>query len=264
MNHTGESAVPSALVTGASDGLGRALARRLAAAGWRVGLVARRGELLAQACDEIGQTGGVARFRVADVRNAEQLAQAVAELADELGPCELAIANAGVAPVESIRPIKLADVRKMIEVNYLGMVHTIAAVLPTMLERRTGHLAAVSSLAAFRGLPSMAGYAASKAAVNTFLDGLRVELRGTGVRVTTLCPGFIATKMTARNVGAMPMLMQADDVARRMLWALRHERKVFAFPRPLAWAMQVARFAPDWLIDRISPREEVIDQPKSS
>jgi short-subunit dehydrogenase len=244
-----------ALVTGASSGLGRALAVQLAAGGWRVGLIARRSEDLARVCDEIVAAGGFARYFAADVSDAPSVTRAVEFLASELGDVDLVIANAGLAPAESIRPISSADMRRMIEVNYLGVVHVLAAVLPRMVERGQGHVAAVSSLAAFRGLPSMCGYAASKAAVNTFLEGLRLELRGTGVGVSTICPGFIRTPMTARNQGPMPWLMSAEDAARRILLAVEHKRPMFAFPWPLAVAARLARHAPDWLVHWLAPRE---------
>jgi short-subunit dehydrogenase len=199
--------------------------------------------------------GGIARYFAADVSDASCVTRAVEFLANELGEIDLVIANAGLAPAESVRPICSEDVRRMIEVNYLGVVHVLAATLPRMVERGHGHLAAVSSLAAFRGLPTLCGYSASKAAVNIFLEGLRLELRGTGVAVSTICPGFIRTPMTARNLGPMPWLMSADDAARRILRAVEHKRPMFAFPRPLAVAARLARHAPDWLVHWLAPRE---------
>jgi short-subunit dehydrogenase len=245
----------TALVTGASSGLGRALARQLAARGWRVGLIARSAEGLAQTRAEITAAGGEAELYPADVTCERQVAAAVDALTGQLGPIDLLIANAGFAPPESVRPLCPADIRQMMEVNYLGMIHAVAAVLPSMLERGRGWLAAVSSLAAYRGLPSMSGYAASKAAVNAFTEGLRLELRGSGVGVTTACPGYIDTPMTANNIGSMPLLMTADQAARRILRSIERRRSVDAFPWPLAAAMQLARHAPDWLVDLLSPRE---------
>jgi short-subunit dehydrogenase len=244
-----------AVVTGASSGLGAALAKELAARGWRVGLIARRSELLAQTKQEIVDGGGAAETFTADVTDNAQVVTAIESFTDSLGPIELAIACAGFAPPETVRPIATGDIRQMIEVNYLGVVHTLAAALPGMLDRGHGHLAAVSSLAAYKGLPSMCGYSASKAAVNTFLEGLRLELRGSGVAVTTLCPGFIETPMTAHNAGSMPLLMTAPDAAQRILRALEQKRSVLAFPWPLAMATQLSAFAPDWLVDRLAPRE---------
>jgi short-subunit dehydrogenase len=255
-----DSSARVALITGASSGLGRELARQLAGDGWRVGLVARRAEQLAEVCAEIVQSGGEAHYGVADVRDWRQTQAAIELLTSRLGCAQWVIANAGVAPPESVRAISVEDLRRMIEVNYLGVVHTFSAVLPAMLDRGSGRLAAVSSLAAFRGLPSMCGYAASKAAVNAFLQGLRVELRGTGIEVTTICPGYIATPMTARNVGAMPFLLQADDAARRIVRALERGRREVAFPWPLALAAKLNRHAPDWLVHLLSPRE-VVDAP---
>src|SRR5205085_12501367 len=107
----------------------------------------------------------------------------------------LLIANAGVGAPTRLEPINTADIEKMIRVNLLGVVYSIEAVLPEMLERGRGHLAAVSSIAAYKGLPAESAYCASKAAVNIYLEGMRIQLRGRGIHVTTICPGFVKTPM---------------------------------------------------------------------
>src|SRR5262249_37898510 len=112
------------------------------------------------------------------------------------------------------------------------------------------HLSAVSSLAAYKGLPGESGYCASKAALNVYMDGLRVQLRHRGIRVTTLCPGFVRTPMTAPNKFHMPWLVEADYAARQMVRALRRRRKVYNFPWQLSLLMKVTRWLPDWLVAR--------------
>jgi short-subunit dehydrogenase len=116
-------------------------------------------------------------------------------------------------------------------------------------------LAAVSSLAVYKGLPGMCGYSASKAAVSAFLEGLRLELPGAGVAVRTLCPGYIETLMTAHNSGSMPLLMSAGAAAKHSLDAVERSRSVSAFPWPLAVATRLSALAPDWLVDLLAPRE---------
>ena len=108
----------------------------------------------------------------------------------------------------------------------------------------------MSSLAAYKGLPGEAAYCASKSAVNTFLEGLRIHLRGKGVAVTTVCPGFVRTPMTAVNEFAMPFVMEPDEAARRIVRALRRRVKVFNFPWPMALFMKLTRWFPDWLMAR--------------
>jgi short-subunit dehydrogenase len=148
-----------------------------------------------------------------------------------------------------------ADIETMMRVNFLGVVYAIEAVLPAMLQRGQGHLAAVSSLAAYRGIAGKSGYCASKAAVNVYLEGLRVQLGNRGIAVTTLCPGFVRTPMTADNRHAMPFLLEADEAARRMVRALERRRKVYNFPWQSALVMWLAARAPDWLLARVLGRD---------
>jgi short-subunit dehydrogenase len=127
-------------------------------------------------------------------------------------------------------------------------VYAIDAALPAMLARGSGHVAAVSSLAAYRGLPGESAYCASKAAVNVYLEGLRVQLRGRGVAVTAVCPGFVRTPMTAPNKFHMPWVMGPDEAAARILRGLRRRKKVDNFPWTTTALMKLTRWAPDWLL----------------
>jgi short-subunit dehydrogenase len=240
-----------AVVTGASSGIGWALARALAAEGCKVGLVARRREPLADLAAEIEKSGGAAAFATGDVAERGQAIAAIHDVADHLGPIDLLIANAGVGAPTTIEPFNVADVEKMFRVNVLGMVYSLEAVLPQMLERRRGHLAAVSSIAAYKGLPGESAYTSSKAAVNVFMDGLRIQLRSKGIAVTTICPGFVKTPMTEVNEFKMPWLLTADEAARRIVRALKRKRKVYNFPWQMSLFMKFARWAPDWLVDRM-------------
>src|SRR3954469_14231703 len=119
-----------------------------------------------------------------------------------------------------------------------------------MLRRGTGHLCAVSSVAAYKGLPGESAYCASKAAVNTYMEGLRIQLRTRGIAVTTICPGFIDTPMTQVNTFKMPWLMTAEKAARKMARALERRRKVYNFPWQMAILMKVTAWMPDWLVAR--------------
>jgi short-subunit dehydrogenase len=240
-----------AVVTGASSGIGRALAKRLAAAGCKVGLVARRREQLEALAEEIKQSGGTASFAPADVGDRGPTLAAIHDLAARLGPVDLLVANAGVGAPTLLDPINIGDIEKMIRVNLLGVVYAIEAVLPDMLRRRSGRLAAVSSLGAYKGMPGESAYCASKAAVNTYLEGLRIQLWSHGVRVTTICPGFVDTPMTAVNKFKMPFVMSADEAARRMLNALRRGVKVYNFPWQTALLMKLLAWLPDRMVARL-------------
>jgi short-subunit dehydrogenase len=239
-----------AVVTGASSGIGHALARALARQGCKVALVARRQEQLAALAATIEQAGGVAVWAAADIADRQQAVAAIRDAASRLGPIDLLIANAGVGAPTILEPFNAGDIARMFEVNVLGVVYAIEAVLPQMLERRRGHIAAISSMAAYKGLPGESGYTASKAAVNVFMEGLRIQLRDRGIVVTTICPGFVKTPMTDVNEFKMPWLLEADEAARRVLGAIRRRVKVYNFPWRMNLFMKLVRLAPDWLVAR--------------
>jgi short-subunit dehydrogenase len=240
-----------AVVTGASSGIGRALAKRLAAAGCKVGLVARRREQLEALAKEIEQTGGTAAFAAADVGDRGPTLAAIHDLAARLGPVDLLVANAGVGAPTLLDPMNIGDIEQMVRVNLLGVVYSVEAVLPDMLRRRAGRLAAVSSLAAYKGLPGESAYCASKAAVNSYMEGLRIQLRSRGVGVTTVCPGFIATPMTEKNAFQMPFVLSADAAARRIVGALRRGVKVYNFPWQTTLLMKLLAWLPDGVVARV-------------
>jgi short-subunit dehydrogenase len=240
----------SAVVTGASSGIGWALAKALAGEGARVGLVARRREALEQLAAEISQAGGSAAVAAADVGERQATVTAIHDLSARLGPIDLLVANAGVGAPTGLEPLNVSEIEKMFRVNTFGVIYAIEAVLPEMLQRGRGHLAAVSSLAAYKGLPGESGYCASKSAVNAFMEGLRIQLRGKGIAVTTICPGFVRTPMTAVNDFSMPFVLEADEAARRIVKALSRRKKVFNFPWQTTLLMKLTRWFPDWLMAR--------------
>jgi short-subunit dehydrogenase len=239
-----------AIITGASSGIGQELARVLASQRCKVGLVARRPDQLAALAAEIEKSGGVAAYAPADVSDRRQTVDALRAVASRLGPVDLLIANAGVGAPTLVEPMNVPDLEKMYRVNVLGVVYAIEAVLSEMLARGKGHLAAVSSLAAYKGLPGESGYTSSKAAVNNFMEGLRIQLRGRGIAVTTICPGFVKTPMTEVNQFKMPWLLEADEAARRIVRALERRRKVYNFPWQMALVMKLTAWLPDWVLAR--------------
>lgn len=238
----------AAVITGASSGIGRALALALAAEGCRVGMIARRGDVLDEVAGEIRRAGGVAASATADVGDRARLRDAFEALAGAIGPADLLIANAGVGVPTTLEPVNIADVEETFRVNLMGVVYAIDAALPAMLARKGGHIVAISSLAGYRGLPGESAYCASKAAVNTYMEGLRVQVRSRGIAVTTVCPGFVRTPMTAVNDFKMPWALEADEAAARIVRALRRRPKVHEFPLPTALLMRLARIAPDWFL----------------
>jgi short-subunit dehydrogenase len=240
----------AAVITGASSGLGWALAKELSAQGCRVGLLARRQDKLEELAREIRSSGGTAAIAPANVAERQPTVAAIHALRQQLGPIDLLIANAGVGLPTQLEPLNVDQVDNMFKVNTLGVVYSIEAVLPEMLQRGTGHLAAVSSLAAYKGLPGESGYCASKAAVNTYMEGLRIQLRSRGIAVTTICPGFIKTPMTEVNEFKMPGLMTAEKAAQIIVRALGKKRKVVNFPLGLTLLMKLTKWLPDWIMAR--------------
>ncbi|QDU19980.1 SDR family NAD(P)-dependent oxidoreductase [Urbifossiella limnaea] len=239
----------TAIVTGASSGIGRALAVALARQGRPVGAVARRADLLAELAAEVRAAGGTIETAVADVADRAGLAAAIHGLEQKLGPTDLLIANAGMGGETGAVEMNVPQVEAIMRVNFLGVVYAIEAVLPGMIERRAGHVVGISSVAAYKGLPGAAAYCASKAAVNVYLEGLRIELRKLGVAVTAVCPGFVRTPMVAKNP-PMPFLMEPEAAAARILGALPGKPKVFEFPRRMKWLIRLARWAPDRFVAR--------------
>jgi short-subunit dehydrogenase len=237
----------NALITGASSGIGRGLAAWFATRGTRVFAAGRRIEQLRVLHDEV-QTGIVEAVEM-DVANTSQTITRIQQLDEECGGIDLVIANAGVGGVTDGTRLDWNVVEKLIAVNVTGAAATLSAVLPKMVERGRGHLVGVSSIAAFRGLPKSAAYSASKAFLATFLEGLRVDLKPTGVKVTTIFPGFVKSEMTAKNKAKMPFLLETEDAVERIGKAILRGASTFAFPWQTSMAMGSVKFLPNALYD---------------
>jgi NAD(P)-dependent dehydrogenase (short-subunit alcohol dehydrogenase family) len=239
------------LITGAGSGIGRELALQLAKEGAAIAAVDLQAEPLAKlTADLAGQRVATA---VGDVTDAAGLREAVRSLVEQLGPIDILIANAGIGLRTPAREFKAAEFEAQVRVNLIGVANSIETVLASMLERRRGHIVAISSLASFRGLPSMAGYCASKAGVNALMDALRVELLDSGVALTTVCPGFIRTPLTAPLSGKIPMLDLAEAI-RVIVETIRQKRTFHAFPRTPAFRARLLRWLPLGWADRLAAK----------
>jgi short-subunit dehydrogenase len=239
-----------AILTGASSGIGAALAHELAHRGWTLALLARRADLLDALVREL-PTKSIAL--PCDVTDANAVKDAVKRGEEALGgPLDLAIANAGVGVPSHAAKFNLADAELMTRVNIIGMFNLFDAVVPSMIERRAGRFAGVASLAGLRGLPTSSVYSATKAAMQSFLEASRIELLQYGVGVTTINPGFIITAMTEKNRFKMPFLMKAEDAARLIANGLERGKRVIEFPRPMSLLMHFARLLPAAVWDRVT------------
>lgn len=239
-------------ITGASSGIGAALARHYAARGARLGLVARRGEQLATLAAACATP---CRIYPLDVADAAALADAAADFLAGFGPPDIVIANAGVSAGTLTEEAEdIPAFRRIFEINVLGMVHTFQPFVAAMRQAGCGRLVGVASVAGIRGLPGAGAYSASKAAVIAYLEALRVELAGSGIKVVTLAPGYIATPMTANNPYPMPFLMPVDAAVARMARHIERGTRFAVMPWPMAWVAAVMKLLPRPLYDRLAAR----------
>jgi short-subunit dehydrogenase len=246
-------------ITGASSGIGKGVALEIAARGAHLGLLARREELLNEIVDEARAKGVKAIAVTADVRDAKAVREAADRVRRELGPIDILIANAGIGTSDHALRLTPEHAANVISINVLGAVNSVAAVLAEMMERKQGRLVAISSLAAYRGLAKSAAYCASKAAVSSYFESLRIDLRDSGVGVTIIHPGFIKTPLTAGREAKMPYLMELDDGVKKIVLAIEREKKSYAFPWQLATIVRAGLIMPtamyDWIAARNSFRE---------
>jgi short-subunit dehydrogenase len=245
-------AVKTVLVTGASSGIGRALAIELATRGAHVALCARREEELQITARAIEARNGRALVLPVDVADPGAIAEAVKKADRDLGALEMVIANAGVGHYGHAGTLAWPDVERVFDVNVRGAIATLLAAVPIFLAHQRGHLVGVTSLAGRRGLPSSGPYSASKAAVSTFLETLRIDLKEAGIRVTDVQPGFVATEMTKGLAHARPFEWTADKAARVICNRLASAPPIIAFPWPLALLTHLSRYMPAWMFDRLS------------
>jgi short-subunit dehydrogenase len=238
------------VLTGASGGIGEALAREFAAPGTYFALIARDGARLQRLLEELRASGAEGETRAIDIRDRDTLHAYLNELDARL-PVDLVIANAGVTA--GLGPNRTrerdADSDRQIDVNYRGCVNTVTGVIDGMQARRRGHVVLVSSLAGMRALPDMPTYSATKAALIAYGHSLRGWLKPFGVSVTIITPGFVTSPMSARHKGAKPFEMPAERAAKLMRRAIVRRKAFYAFPFLLALGIRLQNLLPARLGD---------------
>lgn len=236
-------------LTGASSGIGAALALEYAAPGVKLGLVARRQPELEAVAARCRARGAEALVLSTDVRDAAALKDAASQFLQWAGWVDLVIANAGSGRPDGPTGVNVALLSEILQLNVVAVAHTLELFLEPMQARGHGHLAVVASLAGYRGLPVTASYAASKSALITWAESVRVSLLESGIRVSTICPGYVRTPLTASNP-FMPWLLEPAEAACIIRRGLDRGKTHIAFPWQLVTVVRLARLIPDRLYDR--------------
>jgi NADP-dependent 3-hydroxy acid dehydrogenase YdfG len=235
------------LITGASSGIGRALAAQYASGGARLALAARRADELERTLALVRERGGDGIVLPLDVTDPVAVRGTVERAARELGGLDMVIANAGYGGQTPAATLRWEDTAPMLRTNIEGALATLIAAVPIMVAQKKGHLVGISSLAGRRGLPQAATYSATKAAVSTFLESLRLDLAPVGIKVTDVQPGFVQTPGTADNTNPMPFLWPVEKAARVIARRLERAPAIISFPWPLALLTAIGRMLPHWL-----------------
>ena len=243
-------------ITGASSGIGAALARHYAGTGARVGLVARRADALQAVAASLTEP---ALTYIADVADSAAMNRAARDFIAHHGVPDIVIANAGISVGTAPGDLgDLAVLDRILKTNVVGMAATFQPFLDAMRRENRGTLVGIASMAGFRGLPGSAAYSSSKAAAITWMESLRTELHGTDLRVVTICPGYIDTPMTQVNGYRMPFTLTADEAARRFARAIGRGRRLAIVPWQMGVASIVFRALPgpvyEWAFAR-APRK---------
>lgn len=242
----------SVIITGASTGIGEELAKNYAKKGWKVGLISRRINRLNEVRLWLEETYN-ADVLVAqcDVSNKDDITNTIQTMIAAFGNIDCVIANAGVSYSSPGTDPCADSFEKTININVLGAGYTAYAAIPTMIKQQSGQLVVISSLAGYRGLPESGVYCASKSAVNTLFESLRLDLKKHKINVTIIRPGFIKSNITDRNEFYMPQFQPLEKGARKIFNAIQKKKAIYSFPKPLSFLTQTLYFWPVQLYDLV-------------
>ena len=240
------------LITGAAHGIGHATALALAKRGTPVGLIDRDTTALRELAQALSDQGATVAHAAVDVTDRHALIRAVSEIAAALGPIDVLVACAGVGSLTQVPQLETITLRQTLDVNLVGVAQSIEAVLPAMITRGRGHIVGVASVAGYRGFPWMISYSASKAALIAYLEAVRPGLRRRGVTVTTVCPGFVRTQMSAEIPYKRPVKMiEPEEAARHLVRAIDRRPRNCIFPWDMRISVAILKYMPDWFFDRL-------------
>lgn len=242
---------------GASSGIGEALAEELALAGAKLAITARRKEKLEEIASSLNGKGADVSVFPADVMDQKQVSETHAKIISNLGEVDILITNAGTYKPTDAKTFSAGEYAEIMQLNYTSMLYAIEAVLPSMLERKSGHLVGVASLVGYRGLPRASSYGASKAAVINFLEALRFDLLAHDVSVSIVNPGFVKTPLTDKNDFQMPFLVEAKDAAKIIKNGIEKKKKEIHFPWQFSLIFKLLRVLPYPLYEKLVAKRTI-------
>ena len=242
------------VLTGATSGIGKALALHYARPDTTLGLIGRRQALLSQVTAQCMAQGATVIPGTLDVRDTAAMQAYTGQFLAQAAGIDLVIANAGSGAPDNLTSGNAGHHAWLFEVNVIGLLNTLLPFVPRMIQQQRGQLVAIASVAGFRALPGSTTYAATKIAVRALMEGYGWELQRHGIITTTINPGFVVSEMTASNKFHMPFLVQTDDAAQRIARAIARQRRVYTFPWPMAIMARLLPLLPGTLLTRAAPR----------
>jgi short-subunit dehydrogenase len=231
-------------ITGASSGLGRELARQYVTLGHQVCVSARGEAALEELAASCGDAAGSIRIFPLDVTSIDQVKSCFENICATVGIPDISVLNAGTHMANSVEPFDATIFRRLMEINYMGVVNCLQSAVPAYIAQRKGHIAVVSSVAGYQGLPNASAYGASKAALINMCEALQPELAAAGVKLQLVNPGFVRTPLTDLNEFPMPFLMEVDAAAGRIIRGLESNRFEISFPRRFTWLLKMLQLLP--------------------
>lgn len=242
------------LITGASSGLGFDLAKGLAKENCNLILLARRIEKLKELQKEISGMGGNSLIYECDVSNKENVNSVFNKILTENKDVDIVILNSGVSHRAWIKNFNSAHAEEIFNVNVMGIIYCVEAVLPHFMKRKNGMIVGVSSLADARGFPGSGFYCASKSAATTFLESLRIEAKNYGIKVLTVKPGFVKTPMTDKNEFKMPFLLNVSESTKQIIKGIKKEKRLIHYPAQLVFLIKLLKLMPANLFEYLAAR----------
>jgi short-subunit dehydrogenase len=243
------------VLTGASSGIGRHLAKLLPEENCSLALIARRKNILDELVQKIENEKIQIKAYQCDVGKTDEVRIIFEEIKKDFKRIDIAILNAGVSSRKGIEYFSSIQAKEIFETNTLGIVNCVEQLLPDFIKRKDGMIVGVTSLAESRGFPKSGFYNASKSAASLLLESLRIELKPYNIKVITVKPGFVRTPMTDKNKFHMPFLMDVEKAANIIIRGIKKEKKIIQFPLPIVFGAKIFKFMPDWLFDFLMSKE---------